>query len=163
MVVSYIMSGKVKIIIIVLVILLILLGAGALAYIVTKKAATGNGGPGPDTPPPTQEQINTVPKMGRFDLGDFVANTRDEELHYVKLQIEIGYVGQLESELEERKAELRDRVNNHIMKLNAQRAKEDYVDHFLHKDLERELNNVLGRSTSESRIIQITIPNFIIN
>ena len=49
------------------------------------------------------------------------------------------------------------------MKLNAQRAKEDYVDHFMHKDLERELNNVLGRSTSESRIIQVVIPTFLIN
>ncbi len=158
------MSGKIKIIIIILVVLLITLGIGAIAYIASKKATTG--GPNVDPPPPTQEQINNAnnaPKMGRFDLGEFTANTRDEELHYIRLQIEIGYVGQLENELEERKAELRDRVNNHLMKLNAQRAKEDYVDHFMHKDLERELNNVLGRSTSESRIIQVVIPTFLIN
>ena len=86
-----------------------------------------------------------------------------EELHYIKIQVEIGYIGSLEQELEERKAELRDRVNNHLMKLNAQRAKEDYVDRFMHKDLERELNNVLGKSTSESRIIQVVIPTFLIN
>jgi hypothetical protein len=49
------------------------------------------------------------------------------------------------------------------MKLNAQRAKEDYVDRFMHKDLERELNNVLGKSTSESRIVQVVIPIFQIN
>ena len=49
------------------------------------------------------------------------------------------------------------------MKLNAQRAKEDYVDRFMHKDLERELNNVLDKSNSESRIIQVVIPTFLIN
>ena len=111
----------------------------------------------------TEEQIKAAPKMGRFDLGDFTVNTRDEDLHYIRLSIEVGYVGQLETELEERKAELRDRVNNHLMKLNAQRAKEDYIDRFLHKDLEKELNNVLGRATSESHIIQVVIPTFLIN
>ena len=156
------MSGKVKIIIIVLVILLILLGVGAVAYIVSNKVAAG-GGPSVETPPPTEEQIKAAPKMGRFDLGDFTVNTRDEDLHYIRLSIEVGYVGQLETELEERKAELRDRVNNHLMKLNAQRAKEDYIDRFLHKDLEKELNNVLGRATSESHIIQVVIPTFLIN
>ena len=160
MLVLQIMSGKIKIIIIILVVLLIGLGIGLFAYMASKKATTG---PGAALPPPTQDQISTAPKMGRFDLGEFVANTRDEELHYIKIQVEIGYIGSLEQELEERKAELRDRVNNHLMKLNAQRAKEDYVDRFMHKDLERELNNVLGKSTSESRIIQVVIPTFLIN
>lgn len=160
MLVLPIMSGKTKVIIIILVVLLIALGIGAFAYIASKKATSG---PGAAVPPPTQEQISSTPKMGRFDLGEFVANTRDEELHYIKIQVEIGYLGSLEAELEERKAELRDRVNNHLMKLNAQRAKEDYVDRFMHKDLERELNSVLGKSTSESRIIQVVIPTFLIN
>lgn len=140
--------------------LLLLLATIGGIYFITRKATSG---PAVEAPPPSQDQINTAPKMGRFDLGEFVANTRDEELHYIKIQVEIGYVGRLEHELEERKAELRDRVNNHLMKLNAQRAKEDYVDHFMHKDLERELNNVLDRSTSESRIIQVVIPTFLIN
>ncbi len=155
------MSSKTKIIIIVLVVLLLTLGIGVYVYMISKKAAEG--GPGANLPPPTQEQINAAPKMGRFDLGEFVANTRDEDLHYIKIQVEIGYLGNLETELEERKAELRDRVNNHLMKLNAQRAKEDYVDRFMHKDLERELNAVLGKSQSESRIIQVVIPTFLIN
>lgn len=154
------MSGKIKIAIIVLVCLLLLLATIGGVYLITKKVASG---PTVDAPPPSQDQINTAPKMGRFDLGEFVANTRDEELHYIKIQVEVGYVGRLEHELTERKAELRDRVNNHLMKLNAQRAKEDYVDHFMHKDLERELNNVLDRSTSESRIVQVVIPTFLIN
>lgn len=155
------MSGKIKVIIIVLVVLLIALGIGAYAYLAAKKGSEGTGSI--DNPPPKQEDVNKAPKMGRFDLGEFVANTRDEELHYIKIQVELGYIGSLEPELEERKAELRDAVNNHLMKLNAQRAKEDYVDRFMHKDLERELNNVLGKSTSENRIMQVVIPTFLIN
>ncbi len=155
------MSKKTKILIIVI---LLVIAIVLIAFFVYRVAAKGGVGPDKALPPPTQEQINsTTPKMGRFDLGEFVANTRDEELHYIKIQVEIGYIGSLEQELEERKAELRDRVNNHLMKLNAQRAKEDYVDRFMHKDLERELNNVLGKSTSESRIVQVVIPVFLIN
>lgn len=101
--------------------------------------------------------------MGRFDLGEFVATSRDEELHYIKIQVEVGFIGSLEKELEERKAELRDKIINILMKLNVQRAKEDYIDRFLHKDIERELNTLLGKSTSESRIIQVVIPTFLIN
>lgn len=160
MLVLQIMSGKIKITIIILIVIVIALAVGAVAYIASKKGANGTG---VTAPPPAQEQISSKPKMGRFDLGEFYANTRDEEMHYIKIQVELGYIGSLEQELEERKAELRDRVTNHLMKLNAQRAKEDYVDRFMHKDLERELNSVLDKSNSESRIIQVVIPTFLIN
>lgn len=155
------MSSKTKLVMIILVILLIALGVVGVAYVTSRKAVSGPGGALP--PPPTQEQISTTPKMGRYDLGEFIATSRDEELHYIKIQVEVGYIGNLEQELEERKAELRDKIINILMKLNIQRAKEDFIDRFLHKDIERELNNILGKSTSESRIIQVVIPTFLIN
>jgi len=155
------MSSKTKLIIVVLVVLLIALAVVGVAYITTRKAITGPGGAG--APPPTESEISGSPKMGRFDLGEFIATSRDEELHYIKIQVEVGYIGNLEQELEERKAELRDTITNILMKLNIQRAKEDYIDRFLHKDIERELNNILGKSTSESRIIRVFIPTFLIN
>lgn len=155
------MSSKTKLIIVVLVVLLIALAVVGVAYITTRKAITGPGGAG--APPPTESEISSSPKMGRFDLGEFIATSRDEELHYIKIQVEVGYIGNLEQELEERKAELRDTITNILMKLNIQRAKEDYIDRFLHKDIERELNSILGKSTSESRIIRVFIPTFLIN
>lgn len=155
------MSSKTKLILVILVILLIALAVVGVAYVTTRKAISGPGGA--STPPPTQEDIASSPKMGRFDLGEFIATSRDEELHYIKIQVEVGYIGNLEQELEERKAELRDTITNILMKLNIQRAKEDYIDRFLHKDIERELNSILGKSTSESRIIKVFIPTFLIN
>ncbi len=155
------MSSKTKLILVILVILLIALAVVGVAYVTTRKAISGPGGAA--TPPPTQEDIASSPKMGRFDLGEFIATSRDEELHYIKIQVEVGYIGNLEQELEERKAELRDTITNILMKLNIQRAKEDYIDRFLHKDIERELNSILGKSTSESRIIKVFIPTFLIN
>jgi flagellar basal body-associated protein FliL len=101
--------------------------------------------------------------MGRFDLGEFIATSRDDELHYIKIQVVVGYIGNLEQELEESKAELRDAIITILMKLNIQRAKEDYIDKFLHKDIETELNRILGKTTSESRIIRVFIPTFLIN
>lgn len=155
------MSSKTKLILVILVVLLIALTVVGVAYVTTRKAISGPGGAG--TPPPSQEEIASSPKMGRFDLGEFIATSRDEELHYIKIQVEVGYIGNLEQELEERKAELRDTITNILMKLNVQRAKEDYIDRFLHKDIERELNSILGKSTSESRIIKVFIPTFLIN
>ncbi|GAB4267918.1 MAG: hypothetical protein Kow0029_02820 [Candidatus Rifleibacteriota bacterium] len=155
------MSSKTKWIIIVLVVLLIALGVVGIAYVTTRKAITGPSGA--PSNPPAQGEIAPSPKMGRFDLGEFIATSRDEELHYIKIQVEVGYVGNLEQELEERKAELRDAITTILMKLNIQRAKEDYIDHFLHKDIETELNRILGKTTSESRIIKVFIPTFLIN
>jgi flagellar basal body-associated protein FliL len=155
------MSSKTKLILVVLVVLLIALAVVGVAYVTTRKAISGPGGA--PTPTPTQEEVSASPKMGRFDLGEFIATSRDEELHYIKIQVEVGYIGNLEQDLEERKAELRDTITNILMKLNIQRAKEDYIDRFLHKDIERELNSILGKSTSESRIIKVFIPSFLIN
>ena len=155
------MSSKTKLVLIILVVLIIALGVVAIAYVTSKKA--GVGPDGAQTPPPTQGEIETAPKIGRFDLGEFIATSRDEELHYIKIQVEVGYIGSLEKELKERKAELRDCITNILMKLNIQRAKEDYIDRFLHKDIERELNRILGKSTSESRIVSVFIPTFLIN
>ena len=155
------MSTKIKIIIGVLLVLILCLGAVAVVYVASQKgAATPEGNA---APPPVENEVVKAPKMGRFDLGEFVATARDDELHYIKIQVEVGFIGSLEKELEERKAELRDKIINILMKLNVQRAKEDYIDKFLHKDIERELNALLGKSTSESRIIQVVIPTFLIN
>jgi flagellar basal body-associated protein FliL len=155
------MSSKTKWIIIVLVILVLALGVVGIAYITTRKAITGPGGA--PSAPPAQGDIASSPKMGRFDLGEFIATSRDDELHYIKIQVVVGYIGNLEQELEESKAELRDAIITILMKLNIQRAKEDYIDKFLHKDIETELNRILGKTTSESRIIRVFIPTFLIN
>jgi flagellar basal body-associated protein FliL len=144
-----------------LVLLILALGVVGIAYITTRKAITGPGGA--PSSPPEQGEITSSPKMGRFDLGEFVATSRDEELHYIKIQVEVGYIGNLEQELEERKAELRDAIVTILMKLTIARAKEDYIDKFLHKDIETELNRILGKTTSESRIIKVFIPVFLLN
>lgn len=155
------MSSKTKVILVLLVVILLALGTVVAAYLISKKSVTvqTNGG----TPPPMQSEIDSAPKMGRFDLGEFIATSRDEELHYIKIQVEVGFLGSLEKELAERKSELRDAIVNHLMKLTVQRAKEDNIDRFLHKDIERELNRVLGKSTSESRIVSVFIPSFLVN
>ena len=155
------MSPKTKLVLIILVVLVIALAVVGVAYVTSRRAIVGPDGT--QTPPPQQGDIETAPKIGRFDLGEFIATSRDEELHYIKIQVEVGYIGNLEKELEERKAELRDCITNILMKLNIQRAKEDYIDRFLHKDIERELNRILGKSTSESRIVSVFIPTFLIN
>jgi len=155
------MSPRTRIILIVVALMALLLVVAGISYVFANKFRTGPSNEPP--PPPSQEEISKKPKMGRFNIGEFISPSRDEELHYIKVEVEVGYLGTLDKELEERKGELRDAITRHIMKLTIQRAKEDYVDGFLHKDIEKKLNEVLGTSTSESRIIQVWIPSFIIN
>ena len=153
------MSTKTKIIAGVLGVLVLSLIVFAISFLTAHKTTN----PAVEPTDIQAELITSSPKMGRFDLGEFIATLRDEDLHYIKIQVELGYVGALEHELEERKGEMRDKIINILMKLNIQRAKEDFIDRFLHKEIEKELNNVLGKSQSESRIIQINMPVFLIN
>lgn len=155
------MTPRTKVILIVLLLMIVILAVIGVSYWTSKKAAVGPSGE--PLAPPSEEQITKAPKVGRFSLGEFVATSRDEELHYIKIEVEVGYVGNIEKELEERKGELRDAVLTILMKMTIQRAKEDYVDHFLHKDIEKKLNETLGTTTSESRIVKVYIPQFLIN
>ncbi|MBF0410626.1 MAG: flagellar basal body-associated FliL family protein [Candidatus Riflebacteria bacterium] len=99
----------------------------------------------------------------RFSLGDFTAPARDEEVHYIKIEVELEFTGDLEKELTRRKNELRDAVTTIIMKLTIQRAKEDYIDRFLHQEIQNKLNEILGTSGTKNRIIRIYIPSFLVN
>ena len=129
------------------VLMAVTLGVVGISYYTGRQAA---GGPVKGLPPPpSQDQIMQSPKTGRYDLGEFVATSRDEDLHYIKIVVEVEYIGNIEKELEERRGELRDAITTILMKLTTARAKEDYIDHFLHKVIERELNNKLGRGKSE--------------
>ena len=155
------MAPRTKVILGIVALLLVILLVVGISFITGKKAAQGP--KGEPAPPPSEDEVAKAPKMGRFDLGEFVATSRDEELHYVKIQVELGYLGNIKEELEERKAELRDAVNTILMKMVIARAKEDYIDHFLHKDIEKKMNEILGTTTSESRIVKVFIPVFLIN
>ncbi len=155
------MTPRIRYLLIGIAILVVLLVAFGLAYRTSLKAKTGP--QGEPVPEAGTTEIPMASKIGRFNLGEFVATSRDEDLHYIKIEVEVGYVGTLDKELEERKGEMRDAVTTILMKLTTQRAKEDYIDHFLHKDIENKLNQVLGRTTSESRIIKVFIPVFLIN
>jgi len=156
------MNPRTRWILIALGVMVLILVVILAVWVTSKKAAAG---PGEEPPkgPVVDGQVANAPKIGRFDLGEFVATSRDEELHYIKVEVQIGFLGSLEKELEDRKGELQDAITTILMKLTTQRAKEDYIDHFLHKDIEKQLNLILGTSTSESRIIKVFIPTFLIN
>jgi len=156
------MNPRTRTILIVVLILLVIIIAGVVAYNASRK---GSGGPDPEQPPlpPIEDQILKTQKMGRYSLGEFVATTRDEDLHYIKVEVELGYYGKLDKDLDERKGELRDAVTTILMKMTVARAKEDYIDKFLHTDIEKKLNEILGLAESESRIVKVFIPVFLIN
>lgn len=155
------MSSKVKWILIGVLVLVLVITVVALSYHASMKAAKGPDEPPP--PPPTDQQANKGPSMGRFDVGEFVATSRDDELHYIKIEVQLGYIGDLEKELTSRRSEIRDAIVTILMKMTVQRAKEDYIDKFLHKDIERKVNELLGTATANSRIVQVYIPQFLIN
>ena len=155
------MAPRTRMILIGIAVLVLILVVIAVAYLASSKAKQGPAGE--PAPPPAQTEIVQAPKMGRFSLGEFTATTRDEELHYIKIEVELGYLGGLDKELEERKGEIRDTINRILMRTTIQRAKEDYIDKFLHKDIENQVNKLLGTEKSDKKIIAIYIPVFLIN
>lgn len=155
------MAPRTRMILIGIAVLVLVLVIAAVAYIASSKGKQGPAGE--PAPPPSQSEIVQAPKMGRFSLGEFTATTRDEELHYIKIEVELGYLGGLEKELEERKGEIRDTINRILMRTTIQRAKEDYIDKFLHKDIENQVNKLLGIEKSDKKIVAVYIPVFLIN
>lgn len=149
------MSTRVRVILVLIAVMVIGLLVVGVAIMINRR-----------TPPAVEvaEDGKKEPlKPSKFELGEFVAVSRDEDLHYIKVEVVVSYVGNLEAELQERKAELRDAVNTLLMRLTVARAKEDIVDRFLHKEIENRLNQVLRREASESRITGVFIPVFLVN
>lgn len=153
------MSNKVRWILIAIALMILGLVVVGVSYVTGKKSIYGPDG----APVPPPMDAAQPLQLNRFDLGEFIAVSRDDELHYIKIEVTVSYLGNLDKELADRKAELRDAITNILMRLTISRAKEDILDRFLHKDIENRLNQVLGRATSESRITEVFIPSFLIN
>ncbi len=99
----------------------------------------------------------------RFLLGEILAPSFDEELHYIKIEVELRFLGNLEKELEDRKLEMKELVSQTLAKMSIQRAKVDFADGFLQKDLETAVNRLLGKTKSMDRVEKVTISAFLVN
>jgi hypothetical protein len=112
---------------------------------------------------PEMSVPHETPPKG-FHLGEFVATSLAEELHYIKMEVELKYEGQGGKIFEENKPKLRDIITTLLMRLPLQKAKEDYMDHFLHKDFERAVQEFLEKlAPGQIKIKQVHIPTFIVN
>lgn len=154
------MSSRTKWILIIIAVLVLVLLVVALVFRTSQKAVTG---PGQPPLPADEKQEKKGPAIGRFEVGEITAPSRDDELHYIKVEVHLGYIGDLEKELTARKAEIRDAISIILTKTTVQRAKDDYADKFLHKDIEKAINELLGTTTQDARIVQVWIPAFLIN
>ncbi|MBF0502530.1 MAG: flagellar basal body-associated FliL family protein [Candidatus Riflebacteria bacterium] len=100
----------------------------------------------------------------KFNLGEFVAATRDKDPHYIKAEITIECEGSSDEPLIRSKEKMRDAVNTILMKLTIARAKDDYIDHFLHKEIEKVLKGMLSESAPGLiKIRSVYIPVFLVN
>jgi len=99
-----------------------------------------------------------------YPLGEFVEVTRDEDLHYIKIDVDLIYLGYNFIQMKSLHDAMRDVVNKTLSGLKVQQAKEDYIDNFLHKEIEKRLNELLNDVSSGSlRIIDVQIPEFLVN
>lgn len=143
----------------ILVIVSVILGAG-MSYMAAKKGLTF----------PTKELSSLPPDVdqqplptSRFYVGEITAPSRDEDLHYIKLEVEVAFQGNLAKTLDERKYEIKEKISQYLSRLTILRAKEDYPDGFMQKGIERELNGLLKTEERLDRISKVTIATFMIN
>lgn len=102
-------------------------------------------------------------KVQRYLLGEVLTPTMDEEMHYIKIEVELSFQGMLEKAIEERKYEIKELFSQTLTKMTIQRAKADYADGFLQKDLEKGVNRLLGTSESQGRVEKVTVSAFMVN
>ncbi|MEW6712364.1 MAG: hypothetical protein AB1403_21270 [Candidatus Riflebacteria bacterium] len=98
---------------------------------------------------------------GRFLLGEILAPTSDAEVHYVKVEIEILYQGNIESLIELKKHEIKEKISQIIARQTFVRLKEDFADGFLQMDLLKSVNVVLGRAEDAERAKKVTVSTFL--
>lgn len=153
------MVGSIKLHLnIVLMMSVVLLGM-ALSYQAAKSGAIGRPFPEGLALPQIQEPL----KAQRFLLGEIISPSIDEELHYIKIEVELRFLGALEKEIEEQKFEIKELFSQTLTKMTVARAKVDYADGFLQKDLEKDVNRLLGTSESPGRVEKVTISSFMVN
>lgn len=100
----------------------------------------------------------------KFDLGEFVATSIDEELHYIKAEVSIEYQGISSEPLEKLKEKLRDDVNTLLMKQSINTVKQKYVDHTLHREILKKLEDTLNqRVPGQIQLKEVWIPLFLLN
>jgi flagellar basal body-associated protein FliL len=99
---------------------------------------------------------------GRFLIGEVIAPTADAEAHFVKIEVEILYQGNIESLIEQKKHEIKEKISQMITRQNFMRLKEDFADGFLQMDLLKSVNAVLGRTEDAERAKKVTVSTFLV-
>ena len=123
--------------------LVMMIISGTVAYLVATRSSTRMGGQrtGP-------EQVQKKEPLTTFDLGEFSINTSDPvEPHFIKLTIVLAYEGlkntELQTELNQRRAQLRDVViktvgGKKFDELNTEDKREQLKD-----ELKNSINDIL--------------------
>ncbi len=138
---------------------MVMIGTG-LSYQAARK---GRVGPSPEGLPGPGTSFSPSLAVQRFFLGEITAPSLDEDSHFIKVEVELRFLGNLAPLLEERKWEMKELISQTLTKMTTQRARDDYSDGFLQKNLENGLNRLLRKTTEPERIDKVTIGTFLVN
>ncbi|MBF0543999.1 MAG: flagellar basal body-associated FliL family protein [Candidatus Riflebacteria bacterium] len=99
-----------------------------------------------------------------FSLGEFTTPSKDEALHYIKVEVVMEYEGINDEPLKRNKDKFRDAVNTLLMQITIQQAKKDYIEHALHNSIQKRMQELLTEfAPGLIKIKRILIPAFLIN
>ncbi|MBU1108673.1 MAG: hypothetical protein KKB51_18500 [Candidatus Riflebacteria bacterium] len=142
----------------------IVLVATMLFGVMVSYQAARKGGFAPITEVQAAEATNKSVTLseGRFLIGEVIAPTADAEAHFVKIEVEILYQGNIESLIEQKKHEIKEKISQMITRQNFMRLKEDFADGFLQMDLLKSVNAVLGRTEDAERAKKVTVSTFLV-
>lgn len=98
----------------------------------------------------------------RVELSPIIITSADEELHYLKLEIVFSCTKGYAELARQDSGKIFAEIRKMLQKYTIQKAKEDYIDRFLHKDIQKCLNQIFGRN-NKNGVIKVFIPTFLIN
>jgi len=110
----------------------------------------------------TKNQLSIqIRKNLRYDLGEFVITTETGGLHYVVAEVEIDFDGPNKEEIEEKREELREVINDLFVKSMPLQVYEDGLDKTIQEDLLKKIQKVLDNSVkNQIKINKIQIRTY---
>jgi flagellar basal body-associated protein FliL len=93
-------------------------------------------------------------------LKPLTISLQDSTQTNLDIEIAMQFIGNIRKELDIREGELREETIRELSQHSPKRLLEDFQKGFLSKDLEKAFNELLGRETSEKRILKVKFTSF---
>ncbi len=108
------------------------------------------------------DQVRSI----NYSLGEFIVESADEDAyyHYIKAEVVVMFKWVNDEPLKKNDSRLKELITAFLKQTTIQKAREDYINRILHKDIQKVIETELAKSSPDTfKIKTVVIPAFLIN